>query len=635
MLHNYKVSDASSFWGRRMLMVMDKMLPFQLSVLEDKNHDPGVAPSHAIENFKMAAGLMKGEFYGMVFQDSDVAKWLEAASYSLMLRPDEALTAKCDEIIDIIGLAQQPDGYLNTYYTVAEPGNRWTNLKHCHELYCAGHMIEAAVAYYLATGKTKLLDIMKRMADHIDTVFGPEEGKKHGYPGHQEIELALMRLYDVTGEEKYAKLAVYFINERGKEPYYFEAEQKNASYKIKFSKIEGFGKEYAQWHKPVREQSDVIGHAVRELYMCSGMAAVAAYSDDEELKAACKRLWDSAYNRQRYITGAYGAQEWGESFSIDYELPNDLVYGETCASVAMCFFSQRMLKLTGESKYADAIENVLYNALLSGTQLDGSKFFYCNPLEAVPGVSGVLAAYKHNLPVRPGWFGCACCPPNLARLVTSLPSYAFTEGDDGISVNQYLSGDTEYGDIKLHLETGYPWNGDVDIKASAPEGRSYKLRVRIPGWCRKYNILVNGQEAAPAIEKGYAVVDASGDTEVLLTLDMPVERNYANSHVRADAGCVALSRGPVIYCLEGHDNTEDLHNILIPRDAEIKIGDFNNEKLEGIIELTVPALIEESADTNLYFNEPPVRKPFTATAIPYYTWSNRGLSAMRVWIREG
>ena len=551
-MRNVKVKDG--FWSPMQKLVTDVVIPYQKSILNDEV--PGAEKSHAIENFRIASGEQTGEFYGMVFQDSDVAKWLEAVAYSLILKPDEKLEAEADSLIDLIGRAQEPDGYLNTFFSVKEPDRKWTDLQECHELYCDGHMIEAAVAYYQATGKTNLLDIMKKNADLICSRFGKD--KVRGIPGHEEIELALMRLYRVTGDEKYKETAGYFLNERGTEPNYFAEEVKKRD-GWSYWHMDPEGREYAQNHKPVKEQDKAVGHAVRAAYLYTGMADYASESGDAEMYEACKRLWRNIVDRQMYVTGGIGATVHGEAFSIDYELPNDLVYAETCASVAMAFFARRMLEIEPKGEYADILEKELYNGILSGMQLDGKRFFYVNPLEVVPGVSGELPEYKHVLPERPGWYACACCPPNVARLVTSLAQYAWGENETSVYAHTYLGGQATFRNgAVITCESAYPWSGSV--KYTIDTDKAFTFAIHIPGWCHEWGISVNGAEVAPELKDGYVLLDRSwkaGDT-VELSLAMEPRRLYANTHVRADAGCVAIARGPVVYCFEQADNGAQL-----------------------------------------------------------------------------
>lgn len=613
--------------------VMDIVIPYQWEILNDRVE--GAAPSRCVHNFKIAAGEAEGEFEGYVFQDSDLAKWLEAAAYSLMLRPDEQLERTCDDLIALIGRAQQPDGYLNTYYTVKEPGKRWTNLRDCHELYCAGHMMEAACAYYEATGKRELLDIMTRMARHIDSVIGPEEGKLHGYPGHEEIELALVRMYHATGDELMMKLARYFIDERGKLPNFFVEEKARREGKDHFN-LDEYGPAYAQAHLPVREQTAPEGHAVRAMYLATGMADVARETGDETLVAACRRIFDSTVNRRMYITGGVGSSHVGEAFTYDYDLPNDTVYAETCASIALCFFARAMMQLEPDGRYADALERALYNTCLAGMSLDGHNFFYVNPLEVDPEASKKDARKHHVLPVRPKWFGCACCPPNLARLTTSLAKYMYTLGEDEIYVNLYMQNQAQLklGDARVSMEclTDYPASGEIALHPGAGE---YTLCLRIPGWAKEYALTLNGAALDLKPERGYVRISrafSDGD-EIKLSLPMHARRVYANTRVRADLGKVAVMRGPMVYCLEQVDNGPVVEALCLPRDSALT-ETVRPDKLGGIVEITAPGKRMVSADEALYSDQAPALEDATLTFIPYYAWANRGENEMTVYVRE-
>ena len=613
--------------------VMDIVIPYQWEILNDRVE--GAAPSRCVRNFKIAAGEAEGEFEGYVFQDSDLAKWLEAAAYSLMLRPDEQLERTCDDLIALIGRAQQPDGYLNTYYTVKEPGKRWTNLRDCHELYCAGHMMEAACAYYEATGKRELLDIMTRMARHIDSVIGPEEGKLHGYPGHEEIELALVRMYHATGDELMMKLARYFIDERGKLPNFFVEEKARREGKDHFN-LDEYGPAYAQAHLPVREQTAPEGHAVRAMYLATGMADVARETGDETLVAACRRIFDSTVNRRMYITGGVGSSHVGEAFTFDYDLPNDTVYAETCASIALCFFARAMMQLEPDGRYADALERALYNTCLAGMSLDGHNFFYVNPLEVDPEASKKDARKHHVLPVRPKWFGCACCPPNLARLTTSLAKYMYTLGEDEIYVNLYMQNQArlKLGDARVSMEclTDYPASGEIALHPGAGE---YTLCLRIPGWAKEYALTLNGAALDLKPERGYVRINrafSDGD-EIKLSLPMHARRVYANTRVRADLGKVAVMRGPMVYCMEQVDNGPVVEALCLPRDSALT-ETVRPDKLGGIVEITAPGKRMVSADDALYSDQAPALEDATLTFIPYYAWANRGENEMTVYVRE-
>lgn len=543
------------FWDNLETIVREKMLPYQWKALNDEI--PDAAPSHCVENFRIAAGLKEGAFYGCVFQDSDLGKWIEEAAYTLMTHPDPQLEKQIDDLIDVIAQAQQPDGYLNTYYTVKEPGKRWTNLQENHELYCAGHLMEGAVAYYEATGKRRFLDIMLRMARNIDSVLGPEEGKIPGYPGHPEIELALMRMYRATGEEFFYRLAKYFIDVRGVEPDYFDVEQeKYHNHKYHTYNRTMARKSYGQHHLPVRRQETLEGHSVRALYLLSGMIDVAAQSGDEELMRASRRLFDNAVRRRMYVTGGVGSSEFGESFTLDYDLPNDTVYAETCASIALIFAAERLFTTDPDCVYGDVIERALYNTCLAGMSIDGQSFFYVNPLEVDPQKSQWDSGKAHVLPHRPAWFGCACCPPNLARLLASIGSYIYAADEKSAYVNLYIESDTclDVGGrtVSISQTTAYPYDGEVKVAVSAG---CYALKLRIPGWSPRTTVLLNGRAVDAPVERGFAVIDrdwADGDA-VTLKLDMGIHRVYANARVSEDVGRVAIQRGPLIYCLEEAD----------------------------------------------------------------------------------
>lgn len=623
-------TNAQDFWSSRIAAICDKMIPLQLSILKDEA--PDTEPSHAIENFEIAAGLKSGTYYGMVFQDSDVGKWIESASYKLMLQPDPALEAEIDRIVAIIEKAQQPDGYLNTYYTVKEPGNRWTNLAECHELYCAGHLMEGAVAYFEATGKSQFLDIMCRMADHIDTVLGPEEGKLHGYPGHPEVELGLFRLYKATKKQKYLKLAQYFINERGVQPSFFDEEWEARGHTEHFQGLRNLGKEYMQAHQPVREQQDATGHAVRAMYLYAAMAEVAVETGDECLLEACERLWNSSVNHRMYITGGFGATHVGEAFMGDYELPNDSAYAETCASVAAVFFGKALLKKRRDGSIADTMERILYNSILSGMSLNADRFYYVNPLEVLQSVSGKAPGYQHVLPTRPKWFACACCPPNMARLIASLPQYCYQEDAESITIHQYLGGTVVLDQATITMTGQYPWNGDLTWTLQAQ--KDIQIYLRIPSWAENAEVFLNGQKIAPTIESGYVSVPVPiGQAVLQLHLNMKPQRWHAHPSVRQDAGCAAFTYGPLVYCFEGVDNPEPLCALRVDRDAAV-MADFEPELLGGIRTLCVQGEKVTSADDMLYTRRPYRTEPVVLKGIPYYAWANREPKDMRVWLPE-
>lgn len=635
---NYKVKMNDKFWGHYLGVVKDHVIPYQWEALNDRI--PDISASHAIENFRVAAGESVGEFYGMVFQDSDVAKWLEAVAFSLENESDFELEKTADEVIELIGSAQDKNGYLNTYYTIKEPNNRWTNIRDNHELYCAGHFIEAAVAYYYSTGKKKFLEIMCKYADHIAEVFGSEENKLKGYPGHQEIELALIKLYDATGNEKYLNLSKYFIDERGKQPHYFDIEKEARQDKKPF----WFNDDYAyhQAHIPVREQKKAVGHAVRAVYMYSAMADLALKTNDDTLKIASETLWGNVTNKQMYVTGGIGSMVFGEAFSFDYDLPNDLSYTETCASIALVFWAKRMLNLEVKSDYGDIMELALYNGTISGMDLDGDKFFYVNPLEVIPKAVKKRRDKRHVKPVRQPWFSCACCPPNLARLIASISHYIYSQKEKEIFVHLYMGNETEFEIdgklVELSQETNYPWEGNVLFKVFPESELEFSLALRIPGWANDATVKVNGEiiDHELMMKKGYVYINRTWkeNDEIELILPMVIDRIQANPQIRHNVGKVALKRGPIVYCLEEIDNSENLHNTFLPSNAQLK-ATFDSELLNGVVKISGEAeKIVESNWSTLYRPAENNMTPTEIKAVPYYAWCNRTPGEMLVWVNE-
>ena len=643
-LHKLKINDP--FLGQYQQLVRDVVIPYQWDALNDRIEEAD--PSHAIENFRIAAGRQEGEFYGMVFQDSDVAKWLEAVAWSLCQKPDAGLEKTADEVIELVAAAQCEDGYLNTYFTVKAPEERWTNLAECHELYCAGHMIEAGVAFFQATGKRRLLDVVCRLADHIDSVFGPGDNQLHGYPGHPEIELALMRLYDVTQEPRYIALVKYFVEARGTQPHFYDIEYEKRG-KTSYWNTYGpawmvMDKPYSQAHQPISEQPVAIGHAVRFVYLMTGVAHLARLSQDEGKRQDCLRLWKNMARRQLYITGGIGSQSSGEAFSSDYDLPNDTVYAESCASIGLMMFARRMLEMEADSQYADVMERALYNTVLGGMALDGKHFFYVNPLEVHPKYLKFIHIYDHDKPVRQRWFGCACCPPNIARVLTSLGHYIYTPHDDALYINLYIGNSVEIpvGNeaLRLRISGNYPWQEQVKIVIDSSSPVNHTLALRLPDWCDKPQVTLNGAPVTQDVRKGYLHIShlwQEGDT-LQLTLPMPVRRIYGNPLVRHQAGQVAVQRGPLVYCLEQADNGEQLHNLQLPRDAR-----FSTVEGKGIfarkILLQAPGYKQTAEDAENqalwhYDRAPSSRQPQVLTFIPWFSWANRGEGEMRIWVNE-
>ncbi|MBP7403268.1 MAG: glycoside hydrolase family 127 protein [Clostridia bacterium] len=635
------------FWGEYTRRVRDLVIPYQWEALNDRI--PGAEPSWCIANMRAAAeynrtGIRAQEFRGMVFQDSDLAKWLEAAAYRLAAFPDPEFEKTVFEAADLVVAAMEPDGYLQTHFTLNYPERKWTNVRDWHEMYCAGHMMEAAVALYECTGNRRLLDAMHRNARHIAGVFGPEDGKKHGYPGHPEIELALVRMYGALGDPMLLELAAYFVNERGSRPSYFDREAEERG-EVKPARPAGHTAafrdplQYFQAHKPLREQEGVEGHSVRALYLLAGAIDVAAETGDESLAEACRRLFANCVDRRMYVTGGVGSQHHGESFTFDYDLPNDTVYAETCASIALAFAAQRMLRMRPSGAVADAMERALYNTVVAGMSLDGTKFFYVNPLAVWPEGSEKACDLWHVLPTRPSWFGCACCPPNLARLVMSLGSYQYTIADGTVHVQLYADSDAslDLGDGRragIAMRTGYPVDGRIILSMT---GGTYPLALRIPGWCKSFHLSVDGVPAAFLLRDGYAVLEADwAGQSVSLELAMPVERVYAGPQVPHDAGLVCLQRGPMVYCLEEADNGKRLWNLSLPADVELT-ETFEPDLLEGVTIVRAVGCRRADDDEGVLYRNAgrPVQVPVPLTFIPYYAWANRAPGEMRVWIHEG
>ena len=710
------VSVTDAFWQTEQELVRTAVIPYQWNALNDAV--PGAAPSYCMHNFKAAAALnarknSEGKafvppsytfrgfealpddptnpdpdtFYGFVFQDTDFSKWIEAVGYSLAHHPDAELEATADQAIDIVCAAQLDNGYLDTYYILNGMDRSFTNLKDHHELYCLGHLIEGAIAYYEGTGKDKLLKAACRFADYVGSVFGREDGKLRGYPGHEIAEMALVRLAETTGEPRYADLAAYFVRERGTRPLYFmeedrrRAQQDGTNYEAREQNYA-----YYQADKPVVDQDEAVGHAVRAAYFYSGVADVARLTGDADLTAAARRLWRSIVDRKLYVTGGIGGTVDGEAFSYDYDLPADSAYSETCAAIALAFFARRMLQIEAKSEYADVMESALYNTTLAGMALDGKSFFYVNPLEVNPTACHRDSRLRHVKPVRQKWFGCACCPPNIARIVESIQQYAYTLADDESTLftHLYMGGEARATlagtPVTLDMRANLPWHGDgeatvrlgaaASADAAASDGVTFTLAFRLPGWA--------GDESAAA-----AAIRADGETDgritrvvadgyvrftgvwhdgdrIVFDFPMPVRMIGANPMVREAAGKVAFTRGPVTFCAEGHDNGANLHLLHVDVDAILAdpaavavepcafhagapamddrgLGEVDDVTRDMVV-LHVPAWREATdaapAARPLYAAYAPARRePATATLIPYFAWANRGETEMTVWLR--
>lgn len=617
------ISDVSlegGFWSPRLATTRDITMRQQYKK---------IVATGRLFNFQRAAGKIAGEFQGRFYNDSDVYKWIEAGCFALASGADAGLADMLDGVIAEIADAQSSDGYLNSYFVLEREKERWTDLPHLHELYCAGHLIQAAIAHHRTTGSRRFLDVAVKLADHIVATFGP--GRRPGTDGHEEIELALVELFRELGDRRYLDQARFFLDQRGT----------------------GFllGRAYFQDHLPVRQQSEIVGHAVRATYLACGMVDAYAETGESALFAAAERLWESAFARKAYITGGLGARWEGEAFGDDFELPSESAYAETCAAIGGFMWNWRMLLVTGESRYADWMESALYNGILAGISLDGSTYFYQNPLADRGG---------HR---RQPWFGTACCPPNIARLLLSLPGYLATDTDGGLAIHHYASGtirtviarEDEYGSagqiqprgasIAVRVATDYPWDGRVTVTVEEAPSLETSISLRVPGWCTGATVSMNGGAVEPAASwyrrlprddggqtltprelRGYARVSRvwrAGDT---LTLDLPMPARMVpgDSRVEATAGHVALARGPLVYCVEQVDcAARDPWGVTLEPDASF-ITEHRPDLLGGVVVLRGEATRPPG---------PPVIDRFPVTAVPYYAWANREPGSMAVWFR--
>jgi DUF1680 family protein len=614
----------NGFWANRQTINRQISLKHGYEMLEKAGN---------FHNLRMAAGWETGNYSGLNFYDEDVYKWLEALAWELGNRPDDDLQRMADEVIALIKAAQQANGYLNSYYQVVEPHRKWANLDFGHELYCAGHLFQAAIAFHRAVGDDRLLHVALRLADHIDSVFGP--GKKEGTCGHPEIEMALVELYRATGESKYLRLAQFFIDQRGKR------------------KLEGmgaYGPEYHQDHIPVRQAIEAAGHAVRQMYLLIGVTDLYMETGEQVLWEATNRLWLDIVGTKSYITGGVGSRYEGESFGESYELPPDHCYCETCAAIGNLMWNWLLLLLTGDSRYADVIERTLYNGILSSPALDGRHYFYVNPLMLR---SAHSLRQSTNRPEetsdngRPEWHFVACCPPNVMRLFSSLAHYLVTTDANGIQIHQYASADIdlEYkpgSRVALSIDTDYPWQGRVQLRVNESEGTPWQLRLRIPGWCQTATVSVNGDALeVPEMKAGYVVVERTwraGDV-VLLELNMMPQLIQPNPRIDAVRGCLAIQRGPLVYCLESHDQMGQVNLLDVAIDPHGPMQThWRSDLLGGVMTIEVSGyrLDSKSWGDHLYLplsQEAEVEnKQIELAAIPYFAWGNRGLASMRVWI---
>ncbi|MCJ7582297.1 MAG: glycoside hydrolase family 127 protein [Candidatus Aminicenantes bacterium] len=611
------VHFSDNFWLPRLETNKNVTIPFAL----DQSEKTG-----RLKNFEIAGGAAEGKFCSIYpFDDSDVYKIIEGASYTLNIQRDPELEEFLDELIAKIAAAQEEDGYLYTARTIKQDppvqwteGDRWSNLYLGHELYNMGHFYEAAVAHHLATGKRNMLDLAIKNADLITSVFGP--GKKIGVPGHQEIEIGLVKLYRITGDQKYLDLAKHFLDQRGRE-----------------EGRELFG-QYSQDHIPILEQNEAVGHAVRAAYMYSGIADVAALTGDAGYIQTVDRIWENVVSKKMYITGGIGARGGGEAFGPNYELPNASAYAETCAAIANAFWNQRMFLLHGDGKYIDVLEKVIYNGMLSGVGLSGDLFFYPNPLESFG---------QHE---RSSWFNCACCPSNISRFMPSIPGYAYAQKGKALFVNLFVDSETDIvvnnNKISVIQETEYPWEGKVRIRLEPEAEKKFAVHVRIPGWALEQpvpsdlyhfvksnaeipTVSVNGETVPLDVNKGYLRIQRTwkrGDT-IELNLPMPVRRVESHPEVIENTGKIALVRGPVVYCAEWPDNSGQVSNLVLPDDVLLST-EHRDDLLEGVTVIRGQAVALYGTDDESSNR----RETQEFTAIPYYAWAHRGPGEMSVWI---
>jgi DUF1680 family protein len=612
-----EVTIEGGIWAKRQAVNRESALPHGLRMLEAAGN---------LENLRIAAGRTQGKYRGPVFMDSDVYKWLEAASYEVARVPNDSLVAAMDATIDLVGAAQGKDGYLNSHYQVAEPSRRWTDFAHGHELYCAGHLFQAAVAHRRATGDERLLRIARRFADYLVSVFGPR--KRTATPGHPEIEMALVELYRESSEHRYLDLARFFVDQRGHG--WLGPGRYNSS-------------AYYQDRVPVQEATEVEGHAVRALYLTTGLADLYLETGEEALLEALDRQWRDLVDHKLYVTGGAGARHLAEAFGQPYELPNDLAYCETCAAIGSIMWNWRMLLATGQSRFADLIERTLYNAVLCGVSLDGERYFYVNPLAS----NGAPEHLSRGGCRRQEWHLVACCPPNVMRLFASLGHYLVTRDARGLQLHQYVPArivcDLAPGRrVAVRMEGAYPWDGRIRLTVEEGPDAPWSIRARVPAWCDgAASARVNGTTMSAEVEAdGYLCLERDWRRGDVLDLELPMESRLIEPHpwIESARGCVAIERGPLVYCLEGTDQPGlRLENLEIEGSAPLTSA-WEGHLLDGV---TVVRGTGFEVDTTswghrlyrpLRLGKPLPRKRVDLTAIPYYAWANREPGAMRVWI---
>ena len=622
------VSLNEGFWTKKLNVNREASLRFGFKMLEKSGN---------FDNLRIAAGLIKGNYRGYVFQDSDIYKWLEALAWELGKKPDKELSSMANQAIELIAAAQRPDGYINSYVQTREVPEPWMDLDNGHELYCAGHLFQAAIAFQRTLGDDRLLNIACRFADHICSIFGPD--KRQGACGHPEIEMALVELYRLTAESRYLDLAKFFIDQRGK-----NAMKGHRSY----------GSEYHQDHIPVRQVVEAAGHAVRQMYLASGVTDLYLETGEQPLLDAMLRLSNDIIKTKLYVTGGLGSRFDGEAFGDPYELPADQCYCETCAAVASLMWNWRMLLISGEGRYADLMERALFNNILASPALDGQHYFYINPLMLRDAkylrLSTNLFSHEDFIPnQRPEWHDCACCPPNVMRLFSSLTHYLATWDANGIQIHHFAPADIEWDltsgqRAKLNLMTDYPWQGQVKLRVLETDSSSWALSLRIPEWSQHPVLSINGNVVRnPKLAKGYVVLERTWQAGDSIDLDLRMEPVLVASNPRIDAtrDCLAIQRGPMIYCLEDRDQEINgrlldvqtgKNNPLLPR--------WEGDLLDGVMVIDVKGQFIDNEEWGGGLYQPvtsavqTISHPAHLVAIPYYAWGNRGIGGMRVWIPE-
>ena len=612
------VTINGEFWNNKIQMIRDKSLPHIYKWLGN---------SGRLESFKLMPNPAPEPH---IFWDSDVYKWLEAACYAWATEPEPSLREEIDETVQLICRAQQADGYLNVYFSSVHPERRWTDLEGGHELYCAGHLFEAAVAHYEATGNEQLITVAKNYADYLYRVFGPENGKIHGYPGHEEVELALIKLYRATENKTYLDLATYFVNERGTFPNYFDREREVRTYpgfQDTLRNLVGNPHEYNQSHEPIREQTEVVGHAVRAMYLYTAVADLYCETADASLLETCRRLWHRMTTKRMYLTGGLGSSAANEGFTTDYDLPLETAYAETCAAIGSVFWNHRLLQIQCDSAYADLMERTLYNAVLAAVSLDGRHFFYANPM--------VSHGEKH----RQEWFDVSCCPPNLARLVLSLGQYVYSQNADEIAVHLFVQSNLSVtihdATVEIAQHTAFPRGGETELVVSLQQPDRFGVRIRVPHWSRETQFLLNGQRIHPPICHGYACIERewhNGDS-VVVGFDKQATRIYAHPEVADCRGRVALQNGPIVYCLEEADNGPALDKLVLNPREQLR-AQWDDEIGGGceVLRFSAECLVPDTSQS--LYSTMVMESAVGVTAVPYYLWGNRGPGEMRMWLRE-